>query len=276
MLINGLISTVSYFFIFLILYHLFRRHLTAPLIAFLMFFTSSVSHLLSTDYSNLDLTTGKMVLIIIYTLSPPVISFVLLLVYGGYFNTPIVRKRKLKHLSTDIYTKAFVNLAILNIIGSLVLAFFSIYQFDGYQMIIGLVISGILLIVFLYAVIQEKKIISRSVILLVGKESIDLYNYEIPKNKRVVTIRDFYKDDRYIADKIGEVRFIREDLKHEMHYLYWIATQQNISMENEPVKFLPELPYQQVLDMFEKYHYHSMTIKKAEKGCIILKDRLIR
>lgn len=271
--INILSNSLFFFFVFFALYHVFRKNMTAPVIAFFMMLFSQISGILQ---SKPEWNNPTMLVQYAQVLIPPILAFVLLLIYSGYFQNVRVGQKKMNRFTTDIYTKAFVNLAIFNSIGAVGLLTFSIVQLDGYWRILGLIGSSLLVSIFVFAVLQELKIGRRLVILLVGKEEIRLFTYEIPKEKRKVVIQDFFKDDRYIIDKIGEVRFINDEQKQEMHYLYWLATKDEISMIGQPVRALTSLPYETHLSRFEKYHYRMMTIKQTGNECVILKNQVIR
>jgi len=186
--------------------------------------------------------------------------------------------KKVKAISSDIQTKYTSTFwAYISIVGSLIfgtLAFFFIEEFTKFIIIPSLFLAFLFGV---YVVITNSKVSSEKIILLTGKNKEKIYQYIIPKNKKKIIISDFYNNPNYIVDPIGIVILLLDDKKIEKHYLYWIATGDKIEVDYALVSEIPNLVYRDSLNVFEKYHYRSLTFQLSKMGkAELIKNKLIR
>lgn len=217
------------------------------------------------------------ILIFIYGPTPTLFAFFLFMTFTGGFGIVKNKRRKLKSISSHIQTKRLTELAsLLVIIFSIILAPIAIFFLEepNYLIFSVCVISLGLGIYMLISVIQIKL---EKVILFVGKNKEKIFFYDIPRKARKVEVKDFYKNEMYIVDPIGEATLYLEDKKYEKHYLYWIATSEKIDMKDEVVEEIRSLAYKEHLDHFEKYHYKKVVFKENRNGTAeFIKEKIIK
>lgn len=217
------------------------------------------------------------VLMFIYGPTPTIFAFFLFMTFTGGFGSARIKKRRLKSISSHIQTKRLTELAsVMVIIVSIILAPIAIFVMEepNYLIFVVCIISLALGIYMLISVIQIKM---EKVILFVGKNKEKIYFYDIPKNARKVEVKDFYKNEMYIVDPIGEATLYLEDKKYEKHYLYWIATSEKIDMKDEVVEEMRALSYKEHLDHFEKYHYKKVIFQENRNGTAeFIKEKLVK
>jgi hypothetical protein len=275
MLINMIVNAFSFFIVLYVLHILFRRKWVVILASTLMML-SQVSNLISIILSN-EISLS-LIWVALQMIGGPAIAILAFFYYIGDLRFSKVKRKKLKDFNLDITTKRqFFNYAITAMIGSIVILVSSYFFVEGFTQYLLFGLSLIMLVFGIALLVHEKSITNEMVILLVGKEKNKLYFYEIPKHKTIVKTEDFFKNDIYIVDKIGQVEIKLDQKKVERHYLYWIATNDTIDMKNQNVEMLKHLSYKNLLDHFEKYHYRSMTIQISKMGnADILKNKLIK
>jgi hypothetical protein len=275
MLINMIVNAFSFFIVLYVLHILFRRKWVVILASTLMML-SQVSNLISIILSN-EISLS-LIWVALQMIGGPAIAILAFFYYIGDLRFSKVKRKKLKDFNLDITTKRqFFNYAITAMIGSIVILVSSYFFVEGFTQYLLFGLSLIMLVFGIALLVHEKSITNEMVILLVGKEKNKLYFYEIPKHKTIVKTEDFFKNDIYIVDKIGQVEIKLDQKKVERHYLYWIATNDTIDMKNQNVEMLKHLSYKNLLDHFEKYHYRSMTIQISKMGNVdILKNKLIK
>ncbi|MDO9629371.1 MAG: hypothetical protein Q7I99_05660 [Acholeplasmataceae bacterium] len=219
----------------------------------------------------------SVILLFLYSPTPTIFAFFLFMTFTGGFSFAHVKRKKLKNLSNHIQTKRLTEIAsILVVIFAVILAPISIFLLEepNYLVLIVCIISFILGI---YMLITVKKIKMEKVILFVGINKEKIYFYDIPKNALKVEVKDFYKNEMYIVDAIGEATLYQEDKKYEKHYLYWIGTGDKIDMKDEEVVELRSLVYKDYLDHFEKYHYKKVVFIENRNGTAeFVKEKLVK
>ncbi|MBE0700728.1 MAG: hypothetical protein IH571_03480, partial [Acholeplasmataceae bacterium] len=63
----------------------------------------------------------------------------------------------------------------------------------------------------------------------------------------------------------------------EKHYLYWIATSENINMEKEQLNPIENIPYGDYLKEFQKYHYQIAYFEVDGLGkCNLTKKKIVK
>ncbi|PKK89353.1 MAG: hypothetical protein CVV62_01415 [Tenericutes bacterium HGW-Tenericutes-7] len=127
-------------------------------------------------------------------------------------------------------------------------------------------ILSLSLIFGIYIIITNLKITSEQVILIIGRNKEKIYKYDIPKKKSRITISDFFDNPNYIVDPIGIANLKLDDNKLEKHYLYWIATGDQVDMKSSQLIELSNLSYEDYLDSYEKYHYRSLLFEVGRMG----------
>jgi hypothetical protein len=275
MLINMIANAFSFFIVLYVLHILFRRKWVVVLASILMML-SQLSILIQVIISS------EITISILWTalqiIGGPIIAILGFFYYIGDLRFNKITRRKLKNFNNDITTKRqFFIYAVTGIISSVLISLLSYFFVEGFTQYL---LFGLSLIMFVFGIallVHERSITNEMVVLLVGKEKNKLYYYEIPKQKTVVKTEDFFKNDIYIVDKIGQIEIILDQKKVERHYLYWIATNDVIDMKNQNVDILKHLSYKELLDQFEKYHYRNMTIQISKMGHIeVIKNKVIR
>ena len=140
--------------------------------------------------------------------------------------------------------------------------------------VIGFSVLGLLFGLFL--LFDSLKILSERVIMFVGREKEKIYTYDIPKEAKTIEISDFFKNENYIVDPIGEVTLINVSNKQEKDYLYWIATSDKFVVE-PPLYGVQHIPYQDDLNQFEKYHLKHVWYQELKTGKIEkIKEKMIK
>lgn len=189
---------------------------------------------------------------------------------GGFRKVRLFKPKKLKSMSTDIQTKHRTHTIGLIILGgSLGIGVISYLYVED---ITKFIMVGASLLSFgfgIWMLLQNKNIIEEKVILIVGRDVKRWYAYEIPKHKQKISIQDFYQNETYIVDAIGEIILIDDSKKISKHYLYWIATNDKVDMTNENLNELRSVIYADELNRFEKYHYKKLIFEVSKTGRLV-------
>jgi len=275
--INFIMRTASYLIISYFIYNISGRKRTiSQILLGILFLSETVSML---NYLSVGADQTVLFLFFMLRMLPIIIAFLLFMrLTGGFQKIRLFRPRKLKSLSTDIQTKHTTTLIGFTVlVGSLIVFGISYFYVEGITMYV-MMISALLSFVFgIVMLIQNRKIILEKVVLIVGRDQKLFYSYDIPKHKTKITIPDFYKNEAYIVDAIGEVTLIEDTQLIEKHYLYWIATNDKVNMQDEILEHMRGLPYQNALDRFEKYHYKKIWFEQSKTGRMtFLKEKIIK
>lgn len=275
MLLNMIFNAFSFFIILYVLYILFRRK-WLQIVASIMIVSSQLIVLL--QFILFNLITFQNILIVVEIMGAPLLAVFAFFYYIGDLRLSKEKRRKLKSFKDDIKTKRqFFYYSIISIISSIAVFIYAYFNSTMITMYLLFGVSSIMLISGIILLLHEQSIVSETVILLIGKEKNRIYHYEIPKQKLIVKTSDFFNNDLYIVDKIGEVEIKLENKKSERHYLYWVATNDQINMKDQNVDILKNLSYQELLEQFEKYHYRSMVIQISKMGKIeIIKNKILK
>ena len=277
-IISGILGgTMSVFFITYIVYMISGRNQKAGnltlFVLFLIYISSSIPILiqgfqLTVFFATLLLRVG------------PVLLAYLLFNYlvGGSIFYKIKIKKKLKTLNTDIQTKKlFQIVSLITIFSSVILINIAYFLFEDFIKYLIIFLSLVSLVLMIVLMIKNKKLKLEKVILFVGKKKEEIYYYEINKDQLKVTIKDFFKNEMYIVDAIGEVELIDVDKNIEKNYLFWIATSEKIDMKEENLTKTNALVYKDFLDQFEKYHYKKVSYLVSKTNQLeVIKQKIIK
>lgn len=273
-----IINSASYFIMAYFVYSIIGRKRTISIIGLSILLLTEVYYLVESIIYGMEVK--YLILNSIAYILPIIIAFYAFMRLTGGF--PATRfkfiGKKVKAISNDIQTKYTSTLwAYISIVGSLIfgiLAYFYIEEFTKYIIIPSLFLAFAFGI---YVVITNSKISSEKIILIIGKNKERIYQYIIPKNKKKVVTTDFYNNPDYIVDPVGLVILIQDDKKIEKHYIYWIATGDKIDVDKALVAQITNLSYKESLDIFEKYHYRSLTFQMSRMGkAELIKNKMIR
>lgn len=269
------LQAAGYFITSYFLYSIFGRRLKVGYIFLIIVFLSNLYPYLM---GGSQLETRLLILGIVYDVGPAFFAFLIFSsVTGGIPVIKIKRQRKIKGISTRIQTKNFsLTNAVLALSLSVIAGSTSFVVFEGITRFVILLFSVIGLLFGLFLLMDVMKIKQERVIVFVGRAKEKFYVYDIPPKARYVEITDFFTNENYILDRIGEVTLNDETKKQDKDYLYWIATSDKVKME-PPLFEINHLLYQDDLDQFEKYHlkhvwYDVLKTGKLEK----VKEKLIK
>lgn len=274
--INFVLESVGYFITIYFVYSIFgyKKKIAYGLLGLL---------LIASLYPFLNIPEGlltwqEIVLFITMSVGPVVFAgLIFISISGGMPMIKIKRRQTFKGVSNRVLTKQMnIQTSYLVMIGSLIAGSSSYFVF---QDVMRYMIMGISLIAFILGIIlyvQANKIIEEKVVLLVGKNKEKIYTASIHRSIKVVDIKDFYHDEGYIVDRIGEIYIETTEKKEIRHYLFWLATSDQVSI-GEPFEKVSLLSYGHLLSEFEKYHVKRMWVRELRRGDVEkIKEKLIR
>lgn len=259
LIIPILLTTVSYFFLAYFIYIISGRKkgLTQGILYFLAiisFYQTVIKqwHILSTP----TLIYGAIASII-----PPLLALLLLRYLMGDFHKGNIkfRRSKLKGIKevkdTIYYQVKFVYLALSIPLILGVLAFLTLESFLLYSTLL------LSIAVFVYGLISYVKlqhIKSEKLILLIGKDKENIYTQEVLPKTNHIDIKTYFQNDNYLIDHLGILDLVsnKEVIRH---HLYWIGTSDKVVVDDHAWEKVKELPYQDDVSSFEKYHYIQAT-----------------
>jgi hypothetical protein len=275
--INFVMSLASYFILSYFIYSILRRNRKIPMIMLGIFFVSSF-----VDWLSIYRAGYESAIVVLYFMSrvlPVIFAFILFMMFTGGFSIGKLKfRKKLKNFSSDIQTKRLNDLMSYGLLlGSVFIGIGSYFLMEDSIQYVLMAFSGIAFVLGIVILIENVKIKNEYVILFIGRNKELTYTYQIPKDKIQLKIKDFYQNDAYIVDPIGEVVLIYSNKKIEKHYLYWIATGDQVNMENELLTKTQSVSYEKYLDTLEKYHYKKLWIRiDQEKDIEMIKDKMIK
>lgn len=257
---------ISAFFIAHITYIIFSRQRRIPMIVLsiwmILAFLEALQGLLG-GVSLIDFALYFMVRVL-----PVMFATLLFLsVTGGLPRLRMTRRKRIKPIRDDIVTVRRDREILLYIAASSILiglfAYFLIDDFFRYVIPIVSLIAC-LLSLFYYRKLEQVRL--ECVVLFVGRHKEHIYLKKIDDKTRRLDVHDFYSNDLYIVDAIGIAVLERSDHTIEKHHLYWIATGDSVDMSSESFVKKTSLPYQDVIDEYEKYHYRIMHFQVSRRG----------
>lgn len=273
--INFVLESVGYFITTYFVYSIFgyKKKLAYALLGIL--FLAAIYPLINLPQGLL--TWQQTVLYITMSVGPVIFASLVFISFTG--GMPIIRIKRPQHfkgVTQKVFTKHMnVQTATLVIIGSLIAGGSSYFVFED---MMRFVIMGISILAFVFGLllfVQTQHIIEEKVILFVGRNKELIYQATIEKTMKVVDIKDFYKDEGYIVDRIGEIYILTSEKKERRHYLYWIATGDKVVI-GEPFEQQTMLAYASYLTEFEKYHIKRMWFKELRRGDVEkIKEKII-
>lgn len=275
LIIQAFLRFGSYFMITYFVYSLFGRNRRISFIIYAVLFISTLISLVQVFEYGL---TAILYVTLLELLPLLLALYAFLSITGGISVNIRLKSKKLKSISSDIQTKYLLKLIFIGlIISSLLFGLGSYYFLEDFMKWVIISLSVVILIASIYLFFNQNQIENEYVLLIVGRDSKKFYTYQIPPKKTKILVKDFYQNETYIVDPIGKITWIMANKKIEIHYLYWIATNDQIDMTAEkaltPVK--PE--FIDYIEKFEKYHYRLMTLSIDDKSRIELKSqRLIK
>lgn len=270
------LGSVSYFILTYFVYSIFgyKKKIAYGLLAIIF---------LSTVYQFIRLipltdNTSLLILVGVIEIGPVFFAYLIFSsLTGGLPLLKIKRKTKLKNLSTAVITKrSKVQTSLMVIAGGLVMGLLG-YFFITDVMRYLVVILSILLIVFGSLLwIKETKVIEERIVLFIGREKESSYVYDINK-ALTVDIKDFFTNENYIVDRIGEAIMVHDQNKQSIDYLYWVATSDKIDVKEMPLTKIENLPYKKDLSLYEKYHIKRIWFQENRMGnAEYIKDKVIK
>jgi hypothetical protein len=264
--IQAFISFGSYLMLTYFIYSILNRNRTIPLFIFGFLLVSEIIQLVS--WINLGAGFNIILYGMMRHLLPVVLAFLIFLRLSGGFGLPkIKRATKMKSINTDVQTTYQTKVVSLVLGGlGLIFSILSYFLMTGFMkwviLVFGLVIGGFGLYIF----IKQKKIVIEKVILIIGRDKKAYYTYDIPQHTMSVTIQEFFKNEDYIVDPIGKIILTDHERGTQIYYIYWIATNDVIDMSTETQLMKTSIPFENILDHFEKYHYRIIHVQEDEKG----------
>ena len=276
-IINFVMSLAGYFILSVFIYNIAGRKRKISLIILLVFTLIETYRVI--EVALMGALPSIIVLLFVARVLPLLLAFFFFMSFTGGLPLLNIRfRKKLKNFNTDIQTKKktfFVGLSMM--IGSLVLILLAYYFIEDLLMF---VVMGFAFISFgfgIYFMIRTQKILEEKVILLIGREKETIYGFDIPKDKLSITVTDFFKNDRYIVDAIGEIEIMQENKLIIKHYLFWIATGDKVDMSGEDLLRISRLSYQDYLSHFEKYHFKKVWFLESKMGHVeLIKEKQIK
>lgn len=259
-----ILSSVGYFITTYFVYSIFGRK---PKIAYFLLVILFLSTLYPYIMYGSQFETNALILLIVRDVGPVFFAFLVFIsITGGLPVIKIKRRPFIKGVSSTIQTKRMNQYtSIIVLVSSLIAGGTAYFIFEDITMylILFLSVMGFILGILLW--INTSKVNHERVILFVGKNKEKSYTFEIPSTSKSVDIKDFFNDERYIVDRIGEATIIKTDKKQEKDYLYWIATGDKIDIQ-KPLYEIHALPYKDYINEFEKYHIKHIWFSEDNKG----------
>ncbi|TVP86368.1 MAG: hypothetical protein EA375_01460 [Acholeplasmataceae bacterium] len=257
---------ISAFFIAYIIYLIAARRPKVPIIVLGIWTLFSLIEWLGV--ARLGLEPARLVVTFLLRVMPNVAALVIFAYATGALRLGSrVRRARMPRISTDVSTLYKDRLWLFSAItGGLVSALTGYLFIEGFMRMVILVVSLLVVFVSLWRLWVIARIKEEKVIVFVGRQKDRIYAYDIASGTFKVTIRDFFTNQDYIVDPIGEALIEEGPRVFARHHLYWIATGDAIDMTTQPLQPHASLSYQDHLDTFEKYHYKLVTFKVVGTG----------
>jgi hypothetical protein len=275
--INFAMSTAGYFILSVFIYNIAGRKRKIPVILLSLFTAIESFQVMNTFVSGYPL--DAIMLVFLLRVMPLLLAWFFFLSFTGGVHIRKIRfHQKLKSLNTDIQTKKMTEtISIIIMSGSLGIGLLAYYFMEGFMVVLMIIASIVSFVLGIWMFLTQRKIVGEKIIVFVGRDKEKIYGYDIPKHKTKMTIKDFYQNSNYIVDAIGEAHLTYDDKTVEKHYLFWIATGDNIDMKGEVLDKVSALPYQTFLSHFEKYHYKKVWFTLSRMGTAeLVKEKVIK
>lgn len=273
--IDFAMRTFGYFILSYFVFQITGRRHKYINIMFLVFLTIEAIEVFQVLFQDLNIA----LLLFTLRLLPLLLSWYLFLRFTNGFHVSLRLKRhKLKGIKHEIVTSKRAKIgSIYMMVGVVPLFLVGYFFMEGIMTFVIYAFSFISLLGGLYIFILQKKIKSEEVIVFIGRDKEFKYQYDIPKDCYKVLPQDFFKNEDFIIDPIGQVELINEDKRIEVHYLYWVATSAKVDLKDSPLNPVKTVPYQDDIFDFEKYHYKKITYQYLRTGAVEkVKEKLIK
>lgn len=268
--IQAFISFGGYLILTYFIYNILNHKRTIPLFIYGILFIAQLSNLI--NLYRIGASTTILLLFLMRNLAPVMVAFfVFLRITGGFGLPKYKREKKLKSISTDaetVYLHRMISI-VLSISGVLfgTLAYFFV---PGWTKWLILTIGSLVFVLGLFLFYAESKVKHESILVIIGRDQKRFYMYEIPQKTYKVAIKTFFLNDNYIVDPIGKM-VIKDHLnKLDVFHVYWIATQDHVDMKEEHQLNPIDIPFEEHIEHFEKYHYRIIYLHKDEQKNITL------
>jgi len=263
---NFVLQAVSYFITTYFVYSIFGRKKKIAYILLGIIFMSTLYPFL--QYGS-TLETRALILLVVYEVGPVVFAFLIFTSITGGLPGIKFKKRQFTKKSPYKPQPKYANLLTSYLVmGTSLIALASAYFIlEDVTMYLIMGLSAISFVLGILLFIKTNKIVQERVILCVGKQKEYLYTYDLPKNGRTIDVKDFFDDDRYIIDFIGEVILTNTEQKIEKDFLYWLATSERVTVQ-KPLYPISKLSYQSDLELFEKYHVKRISYQMLKTGSL--------
>lgn len=257
---------ISAFFIAYIIYLIAARRPKVPIIVLGIWTLFSLVEWLGVI--RLGLEPARLVVTFLLGVMPNVAALVIFAYATGAMRLGNrIKRARMPRISTDVITLYKDRLLLVAaIIGGLVSALTGYLFIEGFMRLVILVVSLLIVIISFWRLLVIGRIKDEKVIVFVGRQKEQIYVYHVSARTFKLSVPDFFTNDDYIVDPIGEVLIDQGRRVFERHHLYWIATNDKIDMTAQPLDPITSLPYQHHLDTFEKYHYKLVTFRLAGSG----------
>ena len=257
---------ISAFFIAYIIYLIAARRPKVPIIVLGIWTLFSLVEWLGVI--RLGLEPARLVVTFLLGVMPNVAALVIFAYATGAMRLGNrIKRARMPRISTDVITLYKDRLLLVAaIIGGLVSALTGYLFIEGFMRLVILVVSLLIVIISFWRLLVIGRIKDEKVIVFVGRQKEQIYVYHVSARTFKLSVPDFFTNDDYIVDPVGEALIDQGRRVFERHHLYWIATNDKIDMTAQPLDPITSLPYQHQLDTFEKYHYKLVTFRLAGSG----------
>jgi hypothetical protein len=267
LIMNFISSLISAFFIAYIIYIVFNRRTKPPL-----YFLGFMSLMTALDWfiNFRGAPTSLIIIAFLLRVAPYIFAFVIFMFITGLLpRTQKVRKqRPLKSISENINTvyidRLIVFAASFGALISILFAYFFMDEGLTKYLVMTIGVVGLIMSILFY--LKVSKVKKEYVVLLVGKNKEKKYIYEIPEKTTKLIFKSLYNNPMYLVDPIGVAIVYDETKRFEKHYLYWIATSDQIDMSSSNFKPARYLDYDHFLDDYPKYQYLEISFQPLRSG----------
>ncbi len=196
---------------------------------------------------------------------------------GGLPMIKLKRKTKLKNLSTSVITKrSKLQTALMVITGGFVIGLLGFFLITDIMRYVVVILSAVFVILGVVLWIKETKVIDERIVLFIGRDKEHRYIFEINKALSI-DIKDFFTNENYIVDRIGEAIMVNDQNKQSIDYLYWVATSDKVDVKEMPLTKIEHLPYEEELYRYEKYHIKRLWFQENRMGnAEFVKEKVIK
>jgi hypothetical protein len=273
--IDFVMRTIGYFILSYFVYQITGRRHKYINIMFLVFLAIEAFQVFQVLFQDLNFA----LLLFTLRLLPLLVSWYFFLRFTNGFHMGMKFKRsKLKGIKHEIITSKRAKMgSIYMMIGAVPLFLVGYFFMEEIMVYVMYACSLLSLVGGVYIFLLQKKIKSEEVIVFIGRDKALKYRYDIPKDSYKVLPTDFFRNDDYIIDPIGQVVLVNEDQTMEIHYLYWVATSAQVDLKDSPLEEIKTIPYQDDISDFEKYHYKKTTYQYLKTGAVEkVKEKLVK